>query len=241
MDPRESLERARIAQFEGRYDDALREHLWFHENALAVDPALYGVRLSFALSDWAQLAQIYQPALNALLQTRDMKRDALLHGTEVRALFHDLASINQYLRQERETYELFRHLDATTPTFAADCAPFAIDVMLEVGDFELAAKYLPAPEEILLNASDSLNEHVKRFRKKPTRRAPVLKALTSIYLNGVRNCLEMLKGTKHHDLLDAAREMAVALVEDRAIRARVRSAIYGVPDKESYRDDRFAS
>jgi len=234
MDPRESLERARTAQFEGRHDDALQAHLWFHENALALDPALYGVRLSFALSDWAQLAQIYEPALNALLQTRDMKRDALLHGTEIRALFHDVASINQYLRLERETYELFRHLDATAPTFAADCAPLALDVMIEAGDFDLAVKYLPAPEEMLLNASDSLNEDVKRFREQPNRRAPVLEALTSIYLDGVRNCLEMLKGTKHHNLLEAAREMAVALVEDRTIRARVRSAIYGAPEKGSY-------
>src|SRR5689334_15054207 len=53
----EVLERARNARLAGKYEDALRDHLWFHEHALEEDPTLAGVRLSFALRDWIYLAE----------------------------------------------------------------------------------------------------------------------------------------------------------------------------------------
>ena len=46
----------------GRYPDALAKHVWFHENALTYAPAMYGVRLSFALSYWVNLGNLYPPA-----------------------------------------------------------------------------------------------------------------------------------------------------------------------------------
>jgi hypothetical protein len=54
----------------GRYEDALAKHVWFHENALTYAPAMYGVRLSFALSYWAALGAMYPPALQKLRHQR---------------------------------------------------------------------------------------------------------------------------------------------------------------------------
>lgn len=56
-----------------RHREALETHLWFHEHALTHEPFLRGVRLSFALVDWHRLATVYEPAIVALLATRDPK------------------------------------------------------------------------------------------------------------------------------------------------------------------------
>jgi hypothetical protein len=54
--PKDKAEQAlvdarRLAQT-GDYAGALEKHVWFHDNALAIRPGYYGVRLSFALADW---------------------------------------------------------------------------------------------------------------------------------------------------------------------------------------------
>ena len=64
-DPRDILGEARDDREHGRYELALEKHVWFHENALTFRPSLAGVRLSYALDDWLQLAARYPPALES--------------------------------------------------------------------------------------------------------------------------------------------------------------------------------
>jgi len=54
-DPEKVLARARSYRLSGQFEKALQDHIWFHENALKHKPALYGVRLSFALQEWVNL------------------------------------------------------------------------------------------------------------------------------------------------------------------------------------------
>jgi hypothetical protein len=54
-DPRAALQEAAMSAKQGNYEEALRDHLWFHEHALEQVPALAGVRLSFALAAWVKL------------------------------------------------------------------------------------------------------------------------------------------------------------------------------------------
>ena len=58
---------------EDKYPEALDRCLWFHDYALEKQPAMKGVRLSFALRDWKSLADVYPPALTAMKETRDKK------------------------------------------------------------------------------------------------------------------------------------------------------------------------
>ena len=71
INPSDILNSADEDRASGNYESALQKHLWYHRNALKHDGAQYGVRLSFALSDWADLASKYPPALTALLKERD--------------------------------------------------------------------------------------------------------------------------------------------------------------------------
>ena len=65
-DPEAILQEIREDVKNRRYEVALSKTLWFHENALALRPSLSGVRLSFALSYWLELGEVYPPALEEM-------------------------------------------------------------------------------------------------------------------------------------------------------------------------------
>ena len=91
----------------GRHAEALAEFVWFHNHALEHDSAFYGVRLSYALDAWMELALTYTPAREALVRTRDAKVGKLLAGAEEWSTFHDVVAINEHLGEPRATYALF--------------------------------------------------------------------------------------------------------------------------------------
>ena len=97
-DPQVILQEARTDAMAKRYEDALAKHLWFHQNALKHEPALYGVRLSFALSYWEKLGNKYPPALASLKAVRDEARQAVttVKPKEAKELFHDFIAIRAY-------------------------------------------------------------------------------------------------------------------------------------------------
>jgi hypothetical protein len=230
MDPRDRLTKAQAAADAGDYETALSEYVWFHNHALEYRPSLYGVRVSFALSYWKNLGDVYPPALLALRTIRGDKTATLLRGEKDRELFHDVASINEYLGEERSTYELFRTLDQTAPAFARQCFTLAVDAIVAAKDFELAARYAPDPESALLEFSDDLNNDVADYRAGPPVKAPRLDAYIHIYCGRIRNMLRILTGMGKPLDADLAREWAVALIEDRRVRARVRTALYSNND-----------
>jgi hypothetical protein len=80
MDPRARLSAGQVAASEGRYEEALREYVWFHDHALEHRQSLYGVRLSFALSYWMDLAKEYPEARRKLREIRDRKAETLASG-----------------------------------------------------------------------------------------------------------------------------------------------------------------
>src|SRR6185436_8688257 len=83
----------------GRFEDALAKQIWFHENALKIEPAQYGVRLSFALVAWRDLAAKYPPAMEALQKARDTAEAKVKTTAEVFESFHDAVSLNETLRE----------------------------------------------------------------------------------------------------------------------------------------------
>jgi hypothetical protein len=102
----------------GDYAGALERHEWFHENALAFRSSYYGVRLSYALGHWRQLADVYPPAMASLISTRDRDSQRLLDGIGSPQLLHDVDSINDALEQTDATLALFRRLETAHPELA---------------------------------------------------------------------------------------------------------------------------
>jgi hypothetical protein len=125
MNPSERLHAARTLVSEGRYEDALQEYIWFFERACEEDPSLGAVRLSFGLAYWVALAEVYPKARHALEAIRDRKSQLLLFRLLGWNAFHDVVSINEYLRCQEQTYSLFKALAASDEKFAERCADIA--------------------------------------------------------------------------------------------------------------------
>ena len=142
----------------GRYANALEKHVWFHENALKYAPAMYGVRLSFALSYWVQLGGKYPPALEKLREIRDATEAGFRTSTEqsqstdsLRHQFDDFESINRELGETAKTTEMFTWLDSSHPGVAAATYDMAEPALIQSKAYKLAGKYLD-PDKALAKA-----------------------------------------------------------------------------------------
>jgi hypothetical protein len=218
VDPADRLHAAHAAAAEGRYEEALREYIWFHDHALKHQPSLYGVRLSFALSYWIELGKVYPKARRALEKIRARKSGALRGGRKDRNLFFDVAAINQYLKRERDTYRLFRTLDAAAPRFAQKCASLAIPAILEAGDFALARRYTPDPDAELERAAEILNGGIAAVRRP---RSPVREAYIENYCGHVKQLIAVLEGAGEASRARAIRKSALKRVGSAAVRKAV--------------------
>ena len=136
------LDEARADATSGRYAEALAKHVWFFENALKYAPAMYGVRLSFALSDWKALSDSYPPALEKLKAERDDAAGKVRESKDSRHSFHDFKSINRVLCEDARTAELFLWLDANNPATASVVYDLAQPALVKAENYRICGKYL---------------------------------------------------------------------------------------------------
>jgi hypothetical protein len=205
----------------GRFAEALEELIWFHHNALAEDPALSGVRLSFALAYWIELGDIYPPALAALEALRNQKAAALLLGELDADAFHDVASINAYLETSALTYRLYQQLRTAQPELANACARSALPSIVDAKDYRLAAQISPDPETMIRNESRNLNYRVMRIKHQSYSRAPVRWAYVGNHVQSIQRQLEIKSGNGEHAEAARLKELAIALIESPSLRREV--------------------
>lgn len=215
MSPQERLQAARKATLEGRYEEALQEFVWFHEHALEHQPWLYGVRLSFALGYWVELAGLYPPAMAALEALRDRKSEALLRGEGNKASFHDVVAINRVLGRNALTHQLILKLDSGYPELARECAPLALAAMVEAGDYPLAYRYIPDPLKALEEESLHLNESLAALELEGDSPASATRftAYVHIYCESVRLLGSILRGVGEIGVAAQLEKRAIELVQ----------------------------
>ena len=143
-DPRVIHNEARKDRMEGRFDDALARHLWLHREGAKADPRWEGVRLSFALGDWAHLAQKHAPAMEAFKAAREAAEADVRAGREAASAFADFAAINRELDEPGRTVALFAWVEARDAALARDVYRFAEHALVESGDYKTAMKYMDA-------------------------------------------------------------------------------------------------
>lgn len=218
----EILERARNARLAGKYEDALRDHLWFHEHALAEDPSLAGIRLSFALRDWIYLAEQFPLARRALQAIRDRDTQRILNGGATLGLFQDISAINSALGDDRSTHELFTQLDTQLPELARDCADLALPALVAVEDFALARRYLPDPVARITTLATRVNDFAEEMAKRGnTSSAPQLLAFVLNYAKEVRLVVEVLRRLGEDEEAFKASNAALEALKSDALRDAV--------------------
>ena len=127
------------------YKEALERFIWFHEHVLEQEPAMAGVRLTFALFYWKQLGDVYPPALDAIKQMRDKKTSLLENGQGGTELCSEVIAFNRTLEQQGRTVELLRILDRQESPLAQRCWPAMKDAVIGAKAYDLAQKYIGDP------------------------------------------------------------------------------------------------
>jgi hypothetical protein len=134
----------------GHYAIALAKQLWFHENALNYDGGLVGVRLSFALGYWNQLAKVYPPASKALRSARDAAElEFHQRGLDFSA-FQDFAALNRVLDETERTVAAFRIADQTDRNEAKAIFRVALPSLILHREYILCGNYLEPKTDLEL-------------------------------------------------------------------------------------------
>ena len=225
MDAQARLDAASELAGDGQYEQALREFQWFHDHALEQDPTLYGVRLSYALYAWVDLGQEYPPALEALEAVRQRDMALLLAGQGKRGLFHDVVAINDELGKSEETHALCVELERADPALLLACADIALPAIIAAGDYALAERLLPAPDETIRERSRFLMKAFSRWRRQHGR-TMYIPSQIDIYANDVRQVLAVLGQRGRHAEAARLRKLAVDLIPATTVRRAVRAALF---------------
>ncbi|MCD4652586.1 hypothetical protein K8T06_01470 [bacterium] len=149
IDPRDVLDEAQELAKDGKYEEALQKHIWFHNHALEYDKALYGVRLSYALSYWVELGKKYPKAKEELIKIRDTITQPLIDGNGNKGLFNELDAINDSIDDNENTLRLFKHLDKNYPAQAKSFWSIAERTVSKLEETELIKKYSREAEDKL--------------------------------------------------------------------------------------------
>jgi len=221
-DPEKVLDEARALAAQGKYEDALQKHLWFHENALKYTPSLAGVRLSFALDYWIELGTKYPKAKEALVSIRDKNTKAFSEGNGTVALFHDVRAINDNLNERSKTVALFKMLHEKFPALAKACYQFAEKDLAERREYQICISHIPDP----LKKFDRIRETRERTLTFAKDANPPLKdfAETSFAEETCR-LIEILVGVNRKTDAEKIREQAMAVRDDPRIREAVEKAM----------------
>jgi len=214
----EAREQALQFAAQGKFEEALQKHIWYHDHALDVNQAHYGVRLSFALSDWIDLGKKYPKALDALKDIRDKKTARLVAGENNWALFHDIVAINEGLGESLATVEAFKKIQATRPDFASSVAEIADKALFDVKDYEMERKYLGDPwcrfDSLKCNLDFGMEYAKTRGASSRSRQA-----FEHIFTHDVVRLIVLLDKTGDRDTARQIQAKALAACDNEAIRA----------------------
>lgn len=149
------------------YKEALERCIWFHEHALEYNQGMTGVRLSFALSDWKSLGEVYPPARDSLIAIRDRKTAILITNGTPTNLFSDVSSINRVLNENDKTIQLFDTLSIHHPEGMKIFWIYAKNILFAAKRYDIIRKYVgnPVREFSLAVTQFNLNKSLYKNQK----------------------------------------------------------------------------
>ncbi len=219
-DLQEILTEAKNLAANGRHEEALQRHLWYHYHALELEPSQSGVRLSFALSDWMELARHYPKARQALVEIRDRGANKFDAGEGSFAAFHEVASINSYLGEQDATLSLFRSVQARSPKLAAYCYYAAEDLLVERGEYALCASFIPDFQ----HRFDDMCRSRESTLRSPGAVPETRKQVDGVFITGSCKLIEILVGVGRKAEAEKIRDQAVAILDVPKLRSAVADA-----------------
>jgi tetratricopeptide (TPR) repeat protein/tRNA A-37 threonylcarbamoyl transferase component Bud32 len=224
-DLRQILADAKKLADDGRHEEALQRHLWYHNHALDYGPGHVGVRLSFALSYWMDLAQHYPKARQALIEIRDRGANEFARGGGSADLFMEASRINEQLGEPNATYALFKSIQSRDPKLARQCYRLAEDLLVEKGEYALCASFIPNVQDGFKQIR-ALRERTLAVadRTSEVDQTPLRKATEQTFIKDTRKLIEILVGVGRKPEAEQIREQAVAVLNVPELQSAVADA-----------------
>ena len=158
-----ALDNASNLERDGKYADALKLRILFHKNVLNHFPGYASVRLSFALSDWADLGKIYPPARVALRAVRNETAARYKKVPSDSGTFRELMSIDMALNDLKSAkldFYLGKKHGVNDRSFLLD-----LDRVLQTGDQKWAMDIIGDPTELLKKIKRSRDSNLSAHKK----------------------------------------------------------------------------
>lgn len=236
--PQAVVDEAKVLIEKGDYEAALQRHLWYHNHALEYDPNLRGVRLSFALNQWTELARRYPKAKNAMMEVRDSGARELMSGRGGSGLFQDLVAINDQWGKQASTLELFKKLDAHQPALAKQCYQLTEALLVEQRDYAVCGRYLTNGQtrfELIKKIWETgkkweaSNEEIRRKSSQVSAatglpRPPQPKHYDPMFVQETSRLIEILVATNRRAEAEKIRDQALACLDHPDLRSAIESS-----------------
>jgi hypothetical protein len=214
---------------QGKHQEALERFVWFHEHALENDPGMYGVRLSFALSYWKSLGDVFPPAQTALVELRDRTLEQVTDKGENVPVFHDLVSLNRTLGEDSKTVELFQTIDQTKPELAKKYWNMAKDAVIAAKRYDLAGKYIGSPTKEFTRIKAMYDLNTTYYDKPNFEGAEFKNHNENHFVEESLQLIAIVLARGDPKAAKQVQEKAQAVVDDR----RLREAIPAAPAKDA--------
>jgi len=128
---------------QGEYSQSLDKYVYAFQ-ASTNFPAMYGVRLSFMLSEMYDLATKYPPAMEKLNSMRDERMNLITRGTADRLAVHEFVSLCDHLAEKPAIYVRAVEIAVTNGHHAIEqnLVGFSWQKVCDEGRFDLLANHV---------------------------------------------------------------------------------------------------
>lgn len=232
-DPQTILHEASAHFRASQHELALAKHIWFHENALSIEPALSGVRLSFALGYWKQLADVFPPAKEKLIEARQKAHDDFMRNGFQFTAFHDLMGLNRVLGESHKTAEAFLAVHEQDRTAAEVIYGVAEKALIAVERFDVCGRYLKPREQLrLAEKFYRLNLKLENHREYSKFRPPEI--ARPRFIQNVATLIALLVKNDRLPEAKGVEARAIETLDDDEFLEQLKSAMSGNVPKQRY-------
>ena len=182
--------------------------------------------MSFALSQWTELARRYPKAKEALVEVRDRGAGEFARGEGTFELFMEVAAINRELREQDATYDLFMSMQAHNPKLAGYCY-YAIEaLLLERGEYALCASFIPNFQPRFDQIRATRDRTLEFANRTPDAKSQTLLRgeAQRTFIKQTRNLVEILVGVGRKADAEAIQGQAVAVLDIPELQSAVSDA-----------------
>ncbi|MBK6896775.1 MAG: hypothetical protein IPH06_09305 [Alphaproteobacteria bacterium] len=161
--PSEAIKTARNYFKEKNYPAALERYKWFFENSIIIDRAYIGVRLSYCLDEWADLAKVYPLAMDTLVEQKNIALNNF-NKTNSADSFNDYASICEYLQCSEEAVMVFKNIHNINSALSKKIFRSVSDALLRNKEWNICREYIGnglQKYENLIKLFDHITQSIK--------------------------------------------------------------------------------